>query len=141
MSQSTITKSIRLTPEESEEVALLSEKRSLSEAALMKRWIQKGILTEKLELALQAYIQDRVDLRGGSAMAAISYNHFMREVQSRNLVVLKEDNFLERLAYWAEVFDNQVLGDVVRKVSAESDEDPFMPSDNQASFVGSTAFS
>ncbi len=122
MSAKTITKSVRLTPEESEELAQLSEKARLTESALarltesalMKQWIRDGIHSKKLELAIKAYMERKVDLRGGAAMADGSYNRFLREVQARNIVILEEDGFLERLAFLAESFDDEDLQSAIK---------------------------
>jgi len=122
MSQTTITKSIRLSTTESEEVALLSEQRSLSEAALMKKWIQEGIRAEKLDLAIQAYMQRKTDLRSGASLAGVSYNRFMDEVQKRNIVILEDDHFLDSLAFLATAFHDETLRSAIQKVSGASNE-------------------
>ncbi|MCC9076249.1 hypothetical protein FKZ61_009015 [Litorilinea aerophila] len=109
MSTATVTKSIRLSPEEAEELARLSAQTATPEASLMKQWVREGMRTRKIELAVQAYMQRKVDLRGGAAMAGVSYNRFLRELQSRNIVVLEDDQFLERLASLAETFDDEEL--------------------------------
>ena len=85
----------------------------------MKKWIQEGLQKTKLDLALQAYQQRRVDLRTGAAMAGVSYNQFMREVEAHNIVILDEEGFLERLAMLADAFHNEELGRVVRKMIEE----------------------
>lgn len=118
-----ITKSIRLSPAESEELAQLSERTALSEAALMKRWIQEGLRAQKLELAIQAYMKRQVSLSSGAAMAGVSYNRFMREVQERNIVILDdEEGFLEGLAFLAEAFDDEVLKRAVAAVARSAEE-------------------
>lgn len=114
MSAKSITKSVRLSPEESEELAQLSEKAGLTESALMKQWIRDGIQSKKLDLAIRAYMERKVDLRAGAAMADVSYNRFLREVQARNIVILEEDGFLERLAFLAESFDDEDLQSAIR---------------------------
>jgi predicted DNA-binding protein len=119
MNKATITKSIRLSPEESTDLEQLSEQSALSESMLMKKWIQEGIQKTKLDLALQAYQQRRVDLRTGAAMAGLSYHQFMREVEAHNIVLLDEEGFLERLAALADAFQNENLGRVVRKMIEE----------------------
>ncbi|MFZ1509730.1 hypothetical protein [Candidatus Amarolinea dominans] len=42
----------------------------------------------RIELAIRRYMQREVDLRSGAALAGVSYNRFLREVQARNVVVL-----------------------------------------------------
>ncbi len=110
MSLATITKSIRLSPQESAELTLLSEQNSLSESALMKKWIQDGIQAEKMERAIRAYMDRTTDLRGGAVIAGVSFNHFMHEVESRRIVIVDDDgHFLDRLSFLAEAFDAQDL--------------------------------
>jgi hypothetical protein len=119
MTKITITKSIRLSPAESKEVARLSVKTSITEATLMKKWVQAGIRAEKLELAIQTYMQRQIDLRGGAALAEVSYNYFLQQLQARNIVILDDDRFLERLFSLAEVFDDQTLQVAVGEVVAQ----------------------
>lgn len=124
MSTVTITKSIRLSPEESAELLQLSKLCAASESALMKQWIQQGIEAKKLELALQAYMKRETDLRGGAAMAGVSFNRFMREVQAHNIIILEDEGFLDGLAFLAEAFHDQKLGEAVKAVRAEANAHP-----------------
>jgi hypothetical protein len=59
-------------------------------SVLLKKWIREGIQAEKMDLAVEAYMKRQTDLRGGAAMAGVSYNRFMHEVQSRNIVILDD---------------------------------------------------
>lgn len=121
MAMTTITKSIRLSPQESAELARLSEHRLLSEAALMKKWIQAGMEAEKLEHAIQAYAQRKIDLREGAALAGVSYNRFMREVEAHNIVILDDDgDFINRMDWLATAFDSPELREAVQKMVAEN---------------------
>jgi len=120
MSASTVTKSIRLTPEESDELTKLAEQTTSTEAALMKKWVLEGMEAQKLEFAIQAYMQRKTDLRGGAAMAGVPYNRFLREVQARNIVILENDRFLDHLAFLAEAFDNKTLRQAIERVEAET---------------------
>lgn len=105
----TVTKSIRLSPQEAEELATISQQSAASEAALMKKWLLQGLQEEKVERAIRAYMQRKTDLRAGAALAGVSYNRFFREVQTRNIVVLDEEGFEERLHRLADMFDDNTL--------------------------------
>ncbi len=118
MTSANVTKSVRLRTEESEELARLSQATLVSESALMKQWIQEGIQAKKLDLAIQAYMDRKTDLRGGAIMAGVSYNRFMREVQFRNIVILENDDFVDQLAFLAETFDSRELRVAVNQVRA-----------------------
>ncbi|NUQ37716.1 MAG: hypothetical protein HUU23_07925 [Caldilineales bacterium] len=104
-----MTKSIRLTPQEAQELATVSQQSAASEAALMKKWLLQGLQEEKVDRAIQAYMQRKTDLRGGAALAGVSYNRFWHEVQKRNIVVLDEEGFEERLYELADMFDDETL--------------------------------
>jgi hypothetical protein len=67
----------------------------------------------KFDLAIQAYMNRKTDLRGGAAMAGVSYNRFMREVLSRNIVILENEGFTERLTYLADAFNDEKLQEAV----------------------------
>lgn len=121
MSQTTITKSIRLSTDESAEIMRLSTKMGMSEAALMKKWVLDGIRTQNLEVALQAYMQRKTDLRGGAALAGIPYGEFLQEVQARNIVVLENDQFLDELEFLANAFADETLQNAVRKVRSTAE--------------------
>jgi hypothetical protein len=120
MSVSTVTKSVRLTRAEAEELTGAARRAAASESALMKKWILEGIQTQKLERAIQAYMERETDLRGGATMADISYNRFLREVQNRSIVILEDEHFLDHLAELADVFDSEALRRAVDQVSSAS---------------------
>jgi hypothetical protein len=81
----------------------------------MKQWVREGMRARKIELAIQAYMQRKTDLRGGAAMAGVSYNRFLREVQERHIVVLEDDRFLERLGSLADAFEDETLQTTIRQ--------------------------
>lgn len=124
MSQTTITKSIRLSPDESAEIMRLSTKMGMSEAALMKKWVLDGIRAQNLEVALQAYMQRKTDLRGGALLAGITYGEFLQEVQAHNIVVLENDQFLDELEFLANAFTDEILQQAVQKVRSTTAELP-----------------
>lgn len=120
MSTTLITKSVRLTPDEADELARIARQTAATESALMKKWVLEGLRAQKLERAIQAYMRREVDLRGGAALAGVSYNRFLREVQARHIVILEDSAFLDRLYELAETFENSELQDAIRKVEAAS---------------------
>jgi len=120
MSTTLITKSVRLTPEEADELARIAQQTAATESALMKKWVLEGLRAQKLEHAIQAYTRREVDLRGGAALAGVSYNRFLREVQARHIVILEDSAFLDRLYELAETFENPELQEAIRKVEAAS---------------------
>jgi hypothetical protein len=43
----------------------------------------------------------------------VSYNRFLREVEARNIVILEDDRFLERLANLANLFEDDTLPEII----------------------------
>lgn len=118
-----MTKSIRLAANEAEELGRVARQMSVSESALMKKWVLEGIRAYKLERAILAYMERRVDLRGGAAMADVSYNYFLHEVQKRNIVILDDDHFLHHLGELADSLGSDSLRQAVDAVAAGLDSD------------------
>jgi hypothetical protein len=121
MNASVITKSIRLTSAEAEELTNVANQSAASESALMKKWILQGIQAHKLERAIQAYMDRETDLRGGAAMAEVSYNRFLRQVQNRNIIILEDEHFLDRLEDLADAFDSETLHQAIDQVASTPD--------------------
>lgn len=119
MNNTLVTKSVRLTSDEAKALANVAQQKTMTESALMKKWILEGIQSEKLERAIQAYMKRETDLRGGAALAGVSYNRFMKEVQDRNIIILDDDQFLERLYETAEMFQSHDLMEAIRDLEAE----------------------
>jgi len=101
-------------------VAQLSAKTAVTEATLLRKWVQEGIKAQKLELAVQAYMQRHCDLRGGAAMAGVSYNRFLHELQNRHIAILEDDGrFQERLAFLADSFADESLQKALQRLAGE----------------------
>ena len=82
----------------------------------MKKWVMDGLRAQKVDQAIQAYIEGKADLRAGAIIAGVSYNRFLHEVQSRRIIILEDPAFLERLNALAEGFSNSELQDAIRDV-------------------------
>lgn len=124
MTVTNVTKSIRLSREESQELTRISAQMAASETALLRQWIRDGLREQKIELAIRRYMQREVDLRGGAILAGLSYNRFLREVQARNIVILEEAGFLDRLAFLAEAMGDDPLRAAVERALAQSAPSP-----------------
>ena len=86
----------------------------------IKNWNLEGGQAPKLEQAVRAYMERETDLRGGALMAGVSYNRFLHELQKRNIVILEDDYFLDRLMELADAFDNETLRQAVDQVAFDS---------------------
>jgi len=115
-----VTKSIRLTRAEAEELTGIARRAAISESALMKKWILDGIRAQKLERAIRAYMERETDLRGGATMAGVSYNRFLRESQKRHIIVLEDEHFLDRVTGLADLFDSEPLRQAAEQATLTS---------------------
>lgn len=101
----TITKSIRLAREESRVLEQISKAESLSEAALMKKFVLEGIARYRLEQAIAAYRRGEVDLSAAARHAGTSVYHLMEELKSRDIhVEAAREKFMDGLRTLAELF-------------------------------------
>lgn len=80
-----ITKSVRLDPDESEQLAQISRNEGISESALMKRLILDGLATYKIEQAIILYQRGELDLSAAARYADISVYHMMTELEKRDI--------------------------------------------------------
>jgi hypothetical protein len=63
-------------------------------------------------------MERETDLRGGAAMAGVSFNRFLREVQKRHIIILEDDHFLDRMAGLADAFDSGPLRQAIERVAS-----------------------
>jgi predicted HTH domain antitoxin len=72
---------------------------------------------QKLEIALNQYMERKTDLRGGAAIAGIPYNQFLQEVEERHIILLDADRFGERLTALAELFADEPLKEATQQMN------------------------
>ena len=120
-----ITKSIRLTPEEANQLVTLVHDTAYSEAALMRQWVLSGMERFRIEEAIRAYQEGHVDLREAAKQAHLPVAVLLEEMAVRKVAVLDQDDSfgpgLEALRTAVESF--QKLRDSV------STEDPISSSE------------
>jgi predicted DNA-binding protein len=80
-----VTKSIRLDDNESEKLKQISQDEGVSEAALLKRFVRRGIAEHRLEKAITAYERGEADLSAAAQYANISVYHMMSELAKRDI--------------------------------------------------------
>ena len=85
---SRVTKSIRLRPEEADELAHLVEDTAYSEAALMRQWVLVGMERFRVSEAIRAYQEAEVDLRGAAERSGLPVAVLLEEMAARKVAVL-----------------------------------------------------
>jgi hypothetical protein len=113
------TKSIRLTPEEAQDLAQLVEDHAASESALMRQWVLWSMRQFRIEQVVAAYQRDEVDLREGARMAGIPIGVFVDELSARHVTILRDPVIFQReLEDLMETFGSAEGRAVVREVLA-----------------------
>ena len=85
-----VTKSIRLTQEEAEELGHLVEGTAYAEAALMRQWVLAGMRQFRVAEALRAYQEGHVDLRAAAERAQLPVAVLLEEMAARKVAVLED---------------------------------------------------
>jgi predicted HTH domain antitoxin len=127
-SSTVITKSVRLAPEESENLKRISKTEGVSEAALMRRLILEGLARLRLEEAIQAYANGEVDLSAAARHAGVSVYKMLTELQRRDVAPpVDREKFLDGLETLAETFGGsealfQTIAQMRQEESVVSDQ-------------------
>jgi len=85
-----VTKSIRLTPEEAEELGRLVEGTAYAEAALLRQWVLAGMQQFRVAEAIHAYQEGHVSLRGAAERARLPVAMLLEELAVRKVAVLAD---------------------------------------------------
>ena len=85
-----ITKSIRLTSSEAEELGALVEGTAYAEAQLLRQWVLDGMQQFKVREAIRAYQEGQVDLRGAAEHAKLPMAVLLEEMASIKVAVLSD---------------------------------------------------
>jgi hypothetical protein len=105
-----VTKSIRLTEAEAEELAHLVAGTAYSEAALMRQWVLAGMQQFRIAEAIRAYQEGHVDIRQAAERAHLPVAVLLEEMAARKVAVLNHpDAFGPGLDTLRKVFGNETL--------------------------------
>ena len=83
-----VTKSIRLRPEEADQLAHLVANTAYSEATLMSQWVLVGMERFRVSEAIRAYQEAEVDLGGAAERAGLPVAVLLEEMAARKVAVL-----------------------------------------------------
>lgn len=85
-----VTKSIRLTPAEAEELRHLVEGTAYAEAALMRQWVLAGMQRFRISEAIRAYQEGHVDLHTAAERARLPVAVLLEEMAVLKVAVLED---------------------------------------------------
>ncbi len=100
-----ITKSVRISIQESAILKKMSKVEGVSEAALLRRFVREGLAAHILEQAIIAYTRGEADLSAAAKYANVSVYHFMNEIKQRDIAPPAEaEKFVDGLKTLVEIF-------------------------------------
>jgi hypothetical protein len=85
-----VTKSIRLTPEEADELGRLVEGTAYAEAALLRQWVLAGMQQFRVTEAIRAYQEGHVGVRAAAERAHLPVAVLLEELGARKVAVLAD---------------------------------------------------
>jgi hypothetical protein len=100
-----ITKSIRITQQDSQLLAEISGREGVSEAAVLKRFVRTGLDHYRLDEAIAAYERGEADLPAAAQFAGVSIYQMMTELQKRDVTPsAASEKFMDGLKTLVETF-------------------------------------
>lgn len=100
-----VTKSVRISQQDSQLLAEISEREGISEAAVLKRFVRAGIADYRLDEAIAAYERGEADLPAAARYAGVSIYQMMTELQKRNITPsAATEKFIDGLKTLVETF-------------------------------------
>lgn len=96
MSERLTNKSIRLSEDEVHELSLICEAESLSESALMRRWVKEGLYGYKLGRAVQLYQEAGYSLGQAVDATGVTQHDLMAELERRGIRLMRSWDQLDR---------------------------------------------
>jgi hypothetical protein len=84
-----VTKSIRLTPEEADELGRLVEGTAYAEAALLRQWVLAGMQQFRVAEAIRTYQEGYVDVRTAADRACLPVAVLLEEMAARKVAVIE----------------------------------------------------
>lgn len=120
MATQSVTKTIRLSPEEGAALEQMSREEHLPETTLLKKLVLEGLARRRLEWACAAYARGEVDIGGAARYADISVYEMIDELRQRDIEMVSPEQFLDGLEDLADLFDMPELRKVAGELRASS---------------------
>lgn len=88
-------KSYRLSDSSIELIANVSKEKNISESETIRMLLDKGAYEYKLEVAIEAYLKEDLDLTNASKIAGLSKRDFISELNRKGIGVNLDKNTFE----------------------------------------------
>ncbi|MBM4467388.1 MAG: hypothetical protein FJ014_17840 [Chloroflexi bacterium] len=120
MTTQTVTKTIRLSPEEGMALEQLSREEHLPESTLLKKLVLDGLAHRRLDWACAAYARGEINIRGAARYAGLSIYEMLDELKRRDVEIVSPEQFLDGLTDLADLFDLPELREVAGELRAST---------------------
>ena len=114
-----ISRRIRLSPEESVLLGLMSREDHLSETVLLHKLVSESLARRRLDWACAAYGRCEIDVRGSALYSGLSLYEMLDELKRRGIEIASSEQFLDGLNDLADLFDLPELRAAAAAVTAE----------------------
>ncbi len=118
---SPVTKSVRLSADESKMLAQISQIEGVSESALLRRLIREGLNDIRIEQAVHSYQRGEADMQAAARYADVSIYHLMVELEKRDITPpAATEKFIDGLKTLVETFGgSQALRETIAEYETE----------------------
>lgn len=118
---SPVTKSVRLSADESKMLAQISRIEGVSESALLRRLIREGLNDIRIEQAVHSYQRGEADMQAAARYADVSIYHLMVELEKRDITPpAATEKFIDGLKTLVETFGgSQALRETIAEYEAQ----------------------
>ncbi len=99
-----VTKSVRLSPEESALLAEVSVREHLAEGTLLRKWVLDALARARLDQAIADYSAGEINLGEAAAHADVSVSRLLVELESRGVDTISPAHFRASLENLVELF-------------------------------------
>lgn len=99
-----VTKSVRLSPEESELLAHVSAREHLAEGPLLRKWVLEALERTRLGQAIADYMAGEINLGEAAARGGVGLPRLLAELDSRGIDAISPAHFRASLGTLTELF-------------------------------------
>jgi hypothetical protein len=114
-----VTKSVRLSPDESAFLAEVSAREHLAEGTLLRKWVLDALDRSRLELAIADYTAGELNLGEAAAQAGVSVVRMITELDIRGIDTISPAHFRASLTNLIDLFG---ASDELRAALAEQEK-------------------
>lgn len=99
-----VTKSVRLRPDERDQIAEISAREHLAEGELLRKWVLDALAHAQLAYAVADYGAGEINLGEAAHRAGVSVERLLAELDTRGVDTITPAHFRASLAQLTELF-------------------------------------